>query len=130
MTPGITPGMTRTITACFDSLETARHAAFELAQQVPGLRGEVYDARSDGSVLDAMALPVEDAAVLATGFCHGGVVRVEAPDHQVAAAEAVLRASGATGLEERAANLRQEGAGDATEPLPTRGPAIDPGRDI
>jgi hypothetical protein len=134
--------MTRIITAHFASLGAAQQAAFTLAQEVPGLRGEVYDAQSDGSVLDAMTLPAEDAAALHAAYLRqGGVVRTRVPEAGIAAATAALRAAGATAIEEQGRTAEggiAEGgaaapgdlAGDATEPPPTSGPAADPGRDI
>ena len=66
--------MTRTITAYFDDVTTAERAAHDLARQVPGVRGAVFDARSDSKSIAGLSVPAEDAAVLSEGFRRGGGV--------------------------------------------------------
>jgi uncharacterized protein (TIGR02271 family) len=121
--------MTRTITAYFDSVQEAERAAYDLAERVPGVRGEVYDARSDQRQLDALALPQEDAATLREGFRRGGgIVHAEIPDNRFEEVTSALEASGAVDLDQREADWRKEGwtgatVGGATTPLPTAGTA-------
>lgn len=125
--------MTRTITAQFETLEQARQAAYELAQRVPGLRGEVYDAQTDGTALDALALLTEDAARLREGIRRGGgVVCAEVPDARLREAAAALAACGAIDVGRREARRHRDREGtirsEETAPLPT-GTADDPSKD-
>lgn len=100
----------RTITAFFDSVQQAEKAAYDLAQRVPGVRGEVFDARTDQSRLETLALPTEDVATLHEGFRRGGgVVHAELPEGRFEEVAAVLESSGAVDLDEREASWRQEG---------------------
>ncbi|MCB4823188.1 YsnF/AvaK domain-containing protein [Roseicella aerolata] len=119
--------MTRTMTAYFDSVQEAERAAYDLAQRVPGVRGEVFDARTDSQRLEALALPSEDAETLHEGFRRGGgVVHAEVPDGRFEELAAALEASGAVDLEQREAEWRKSGwtgarRGDDVAPLPTGG---------
>ena len=112
--------MTRTITAYFDDVQTAERAAHDLARQVPGVRGEVFDSRSDSSSLSRLALPEDDAATLSEGFRRGGgVVHAEVPDGRFEEVAATLETAGAVDLDEREAAWRKEGWTGATAPLAT-----------
>jgi uncharacterized protein (TIGR02271 family) len=119
--------MTRTITAYFDSVQEAERAAYDLAQHVPGVRGEVFDARTDSQRLETLALPTEDAETLHEGFRRGGgVVHAEVPDGRFEEVAAALEASGAVDLEQREAEWRNSGwtgarTADQVTPLPTGG---------
>jgi uncharacterized protein (TIGR02271 family) len=114
--------MTRTITAYFDDVQTAERAAHDLARHVPGVRGEVFDARSDSTRLASLSLPDDDAAVLSEGFRRGGgVVHAEVPDGRFDEVAAALEASGAVDLDEREAAWRKEGWSGATAPVATTG---------
>jgi uncharacterized protein (TIGR02271 family) len=114
--------MTRTITAYFDDVATAERAAHDLARQVPGVRGEVFDARSDSSRLSSLSLPTQDTEVLTEGFRRGGgVVHAEVPDGRFDEVAAALEASGAVDLDEREASWRKEGWTGATAPVATTG---------
>src|SRR3954471_12592674 len=114
--------MTRTVTAYFDDVQTAERAAHDLARQVPGVRGEVYDARSDSSSLSGLSLPEDDAAVLSEGFRRGGgVVHAQVPDGRFEEVAAALESSGAVDLDEREAAWRKEGWSGATAPVATSG---------
>jgi uncharacterized protein (TIGR02271 family) len=100
--------MTRTITAYFDTAEAAQQAAYDLAQRVAGVRGRVFDARTND--LDSLPLPREDAAALREGFRRGGgVVHAEVPDDRFDAVADALEASGAVDLDAREAEWRKEG---------------------
>jgi stress response protein YsnF len=112
--------MTRTITAYFDDVQTAERAAHDLARQVPGVRGEVFDSRSDSSSLSRLALPEDDAATLSEGFRRGGgVVHAEVPDGRFEEVAATLETAGAVDLDDREATWRKEGWTGATAPLAT-----------
>jgi uncharacterized protein (TIGR02271 family) len=101
--------MTRTITAYFDSLQTAEKAAFDLAKKVPGVRGQVYGGQSASS-LDSLSLPKADLATLHEGFRRGGgVVHLDVPDDRFEAVADALESSGAVDLDEREATWRKEG---------------------
>jgi uncharacterized protein (TIGR02271 family) len=101
--------MTRTITAYFDTVEAAERAAFDLAKRVGGVRGQVYDARTAGS-LGTLALPQEDIAALTEGFRRGGgIVHAEVPDDRFETVADALEASGAIDLDTREAAWRREG---------------------
>jgi len=114
--------MTRTITAYFDDVQTAERAAHDLARHVPGVRGEVFHARSDSGRLSGLELPTEDAAVLSEGFRRGGgVVHAMVPDDRFEEVAAALEASGAVDLDEREASWRKEGWTGATAPVSTAG---------
>jgi uncharacterized protein (TIGR02271 family) len=121
--------MTRTITAYFDDVQTAERAAHDLARHVPGVRGEVFDARSDSTRLASLSLPDDDAAVLSEGFRRGGgVVHAEVPDGRFDEVAAALEASGAVDLDEREAAWRKEGWSGATAPVATTGATTSPGK--
>ena len=112
--------MSRTITAYFDDVATAERAAHDLARQVPGVRGEVYDARSDGQSISGLSIPAEDAALLSEGFRRGGgVVHASVPEGRFEEVAAALEASGAVDLDEREAAWRKEGWSGATAPAAT-----------
>jgi uncharacterized protein (TIGR02271 family) len=114
--------MTRTVTAYFDDVQTAERAAHDLARHVPGVRGEVFDARTDSTRLSSLSLPDEDAAVLSEGFRRGGgVVHAQVPDNRFDEVAAALEASGAVDLDEREATWRKEGWSGATAPVATTG---------
>jgi uncharacterized protein (TIGR02271 family) len=104
----------RTITAYFDTVQTAEQAAFDLARGVPGVRGQVYDARNADRVGD-LSLPEGDAAALREGVRRGGgVVHAEVPDGRFDEVADVLEASGAVDLDAHEATWREEGwAGSA-----------------
>jgi uncharacterized protein (TIGR02271 family) len=107
------PPMTRTITAYFDTAEAAQQAAYDLAQRVAGVRGQVYDART--ADLDTLSLPLEDAVALREGFRRGGgVVHAEVPDDRFEAVADALEASGAVDLDAREAEWRKEGWAGST----------------
>jgi uncharacterized protein (TIGR02271 family) len=121
--------MTRTVTAYFDDVQTAERAAHDLARHVPGVRGEVFDARSDSTRLASLSLPDDDAAVLSEGFRRGGgVVHAEVPDGRFDEVAAALEASGAVDLDEREAAWRKEGWSGATAPVATTGATTSPGK--
>jgi uncharacterized protein (TIGR02271 family) len=114
--------MTRTVTAYFDDVQTAERAAHDLARHVPGVRGEVFDARTDSTRLSSLSLPEEDTAVLSEGFRRGGgVVHAQVPDGRFEEVAAALEASGAVDLDEREASWRKEGWTGATAPVATSG---------
>src|SRR3954464_11904926 len=114
--------MTRTVTAYFDDVQTAERAAHDLARHVPGVRGEVFDARTDSTRLSSLSLPEEDAAVLSEGFRRGGgVVHAQVPDGRFEEVAAALESSGAVDLDEREASWRKEGWTGATAPVATSG---------
>ncbi|TDH62996.1 DUF2382 domain-containing protein [Dankookia rubra] len=116
--------MTRTITAYFDDVQTAERAAHDLARHVPGVRGEVFDARSDSSRMAGLGLPDEDAVVLSEGFRRGGgVVHAEVPDGRFEEVAAALENSGAVDLDEREAAWRKEGWSGAAAPVAAAGTA-------
>ncbi|WP_431268512.1 hypothetical protein [Dankookia sp. P2] len=114
--------MPRTITAYFDDVQTAERAAHDLARHVPGVRGEVFHARSDNTRLSSLSLPTEDTEVLTEGFRRGGgVVHAEVPDGRFEEVAQALEASGAVDLDEREAAWRKEGWSGATTPVATTG---------
>jgi uncharacterized protein (TIGR02271 family) len=99
----------RTITAYFDSVQTAEQAAFDLAKGVPGVRGQVFDTRNANN-LDDLYLPEGDAALVREGFRRGGgVVHAEVPDGRFDEVANVLEASGAVDLDALEAEWRKEG---------------------
>jgi uncharacterized protein (TIGR02271 family) len=99
----------RTITAYFDSVQTAEQAAFDLAKGVPGVRGQVFGARNAGN-LDNLYLPEGDAALVREGVRRGGgVVQAEVPDGRFEEVANVLEASGAVDLDAREAEWRKAG---------------------
>jgi uncharacterized protein (TIGR02271 family) len=102
--------MTRTVTAYFDSVQAAEQAAYGLAQQVSGVRAQVFDTRTGDTGLNALSLPQEDIAILLEGIRRGGAaVYAEVPDHQFDAVAEALEANGAVDLDEREAAWRQDG---------------------
>ncbi|WP_052389520.1 YsnF/AvaK domain-containing protein [Belnapia moabensis] len=101
--------MTQNITAYFDTVQSAQKAADNLAQQVSGVRAEVYDSTTS-SRLTALSLPQEDAASMAEGFRRGGgVVHAEVPEGRFDEVANVLEASGAIDLSTREEEWRREG---------------------
>ena len=99
----------RTITAYFDSVQAAEQAAFDLAKEVPGVRGQVFDTRNAAS-LDGLSLPEGDATLVREGFRRGGgVVYAEVPDGRFEEVANVLEASGAVDLDALEAEWRKEG---------------------
>jgi len=114
--------MTRTITAYFDDVPSAERAAHDLARHVPGVRGEVFHARTDSTRLSGLSLPTEDTEVLTEGFRRGGgVVHAEVPDNRFEEVASALEASGAVDLDEREAAWRKEGWSGATAPVAATG---------
>jgi uncharacterized protein (TIGR02271 family) len=115
--------MTRTVTAYFDSVQAAEQAAYGLAEQVSGVRAQVFDTRTGDIDLNALSLPQEDIAILLEGIRRGGAaVYAEVPDHQFDAVAEALEANGAVDLDEREAAWRQDGWAGApdldTSPTP------------
>jgi hypothetical protein len=101
--------MTKTITAFFDTPAEAERAAQDLATNVGGVRGEVYDTKRSGE-LSALPIPGEDMATFNEGIRRGGaVLHAQVPDHQFDAAADVLERDGAVDIDEREAAWRKEG---------------------
>jgi len=99
----------RTITAYFETVQAAEQAAFDLAKGVPGVRGQVVDARNADNLGD-LYLPEGDAALVREGFRRGGgVVHAEVPDGRFEEVANVLEASGAADLDALEAAWRKEG---------------------
>jgi uncharacterized protein (TIGR02271 family) len=99
----------RTITAYFDSVQTAEQAAFDLAKEVPGVRGQVFDTRNVDR-LDDLYLPQGDAALVREGFRRGGgVVHADVPEERFEEVANVLESSGAVDLDALDAEWRKEG---------------------
>ncbi|MDO9707109.1 YsnF/AvaK domain-containing protein [Paracraurococcus lichenis] len=113
--------MTRTITAYFDTVQEAERAAYDLAQRVPGVRGEVFNAQSDQHRLQQLSLPQDDLETVNEGFRRGGgIVHAEVPDGRFEEVASVLESSGAADLDQREASWRQEGwTGGGARPAET-----------
>ena len=117
--------MTRTITALFDTPAEAERAAQDLATNIGGVRGEVYDTKRSGE-LSRLPIPGEDMATFDEGIRRGGaILHAQVPDHQFEAAADVLERDGAVGIDEREAAWRKEGwtGGVASQPTATTGSA-------
>jgi uncharacterized protein (TIGR02271 family) len=101
--------MTRTIAALFDTVEAAEKAARDLAEQVGGVRGTIYDPRTSSDV-DTIAVPGEDRATLQEHIRRGGaVLHAQIPDEKFEAVYRVVEANGAVDFDEREATWRREG---------------------
>jgi uncharacterized protein (TIGR02271 family) len=101
--------MTKTITAFFDTAAEAERAAQDLATNVGGVRGEVYDTKRSGE-LSTLSIPGEDMATFDEGIRRGGaVLHAQVPDHRFEAAADVLERGGAVDIDEREAAWRKEG---------------------
>src|SRR5215218_6366088 len=86
--------MTKAITAFFDTLAQAEQAAQDLATEVGGVRGEVYDTKRSGE-LSRLSIPGEDAATYNEGIRRGGaVLHAQVPDHRFDAAADAPEAAG------------------------------------
>ncbi len=93
----------------FDSTEVAERAAYDLATQMGGVRGEVYGSGREGK-LNLLSVPTEDAASLYEHIRRGGaVLHAEVPDEKFRAVVDALEADGAVDFEEREAAWRREG---------------------
>jgi uncharacterized protein (TIGR02271 family) len=115
--------MTRTITALFDTPAEAERAAQDLATNIGGVRGEVYDTKRSGE-LSRLSIPGEDRATFDEGIRRGGaILHAQVPDHQFEAAADVLERDGAVDIDEREAAWRKEGwtGGVASQPTATTG---------
>ena len=106
--------MTRTITALFDTTAEAERAAQDLATNIGGVRGEVYDTKRSGE-LSRLSIPGEDRATFDEGIRRGGaILHAQVPDHRFEAAADVLERDGAVDIDEREAAWRREGWTGAT----------------
>jgi len=101
--------MTQTITALFETVAQAERAAYDLANRVGGVRGEVYGS-SRTSELSSLAIPEEDRAILHENIRRGGaVLHAEVPEEKFQAVADVLETAGALDIDEREAAWRREG---------------------